>query len=667
MNTASARAAYVAAFCLFWGCNDQSGLKKVTTGSLEITGEFRFSKTQSGRTQTRTVTISNPGKESVILARFDHETSAGLKVSWRLLGPDGKVVDREGRGLPPALELDSGDRLRLSVTFKSDGPHAPRGRVIFQTNSGLDSQRKISLPIHGMNTVGELHASHNPIHFGRVVAGDFDTRTLTLTNFGTHTIRFDKLTVHGSNAFSIEVRGRDPLRFPEVLRDPDGDGTPGLTPDGQFDITVRFSPQDQRGETGELHISSTAHIPKKVIALVGNAAAPCVHVTPTSIRFPPTAAGAERIAMVRIESCGTEAVTIKNVSLVAGTEAYRLENAPAEPLTLPGTADGTFASPGIDLLVAFKPGETRAYTGLVRILTSDPERPEVDIELQGPGVDNRCPTPRILAEDSVVRPLEVITLDGSASTDPDGPQGRPVRYEWVIVDRPAGSTTQPVERLYDSNRPGDGGDVDAPETPQAQLFIDLAGEYTVELRVTDHFGARAPSTLCPAEPAQVRIKAVPDEMLHIELTWDTPSDRDQTDDEGTDIDLHLLHPEAQGWAQSDGLDCHYQNQSPDWGRRGDPRDDPTLDIDDVNGAGPENINLKQPELLGRSRPGYRVGAHYYSAEYAGGEEPFVPVASTARVRFSSMARSLMSARCCWTQPETSGRSLRCTSTSLGGM
>jgi hypothetical protein len=46
--------------------------------------------------------------------------------------------------------------------------------------------------------------------------------------------------------------------------------------------------------------------------------------------------------------------------------------------------------------------------------------------------------------------------------------------------------------------------------------------------------------------------------------------------------------------------------TPDWGQPG-PNDDPRLDIDDVNGWGPENINFSNPE----SRT-YSVGVHYFS-------------------------------------------------------
>ena len=77
--------------------------------------------------------------------------------------------------------------------------------------------------------------------------------------------------------------------------------------------------------------------------------------------------------------------------------------------------------------------------------------------------------------------------------------------------------------------------------------------------------------------------------------------------------MHFRHPNAQRWNQSP-YDCYFANPNPDWGPTG-PVGNPSLDIDDVNGAGPENINLNDPEYTDQTTiPGpYLVGVHYYSS------------------------------------------------------
>jgi uncharacterized protein YfaP (DUF2135 family) len=102
------------------------------------------------------------------------------------------------------------------------------------------------------------------------------------------------------------------------------------------------------------------------------------------------------------------------------------------------------------------------------------------------------------------------------------------------------------------------------------------------------------------------LEAISNKDIHIQLVWDTPGDPNRNNNHGTDFDVHLLHPLGR-WNHRP-YDCFWQNMRPDWGVQGDPSDDPSLDIDKVDGWGPENVNLSKPER-GLS---YGVGVHYFS-------------------------------------------------------
>jgi uncharacterized protein YfaP (DUF2135 family) len=105
--------------------------------------------------------------------------------------------------------------------------------------------------------------------------------------------------------------------------------------------------------------------------------------------------------------------------------------------------------------------------------------------------------------------------------------------------------------------------------------------------------------------------------IRVEVTWNTAS---------SDVDTHLLRRAGgTGWFNTPN-DCYYANPTPMWDLPGLP-DDPRLDIDDVNGFGPENINLDVPAVGSV----FRVGIHYYNAWGAG------PTAVTVRIYCGDIA------------------------------
>ncbi len=87
--------------------------------------------------------------------------------------------------------------------------------------------------------------------------------------------------------------------------------------------------------------------------------------------------------------------------------------------------------------------------------------------------------------------------------------------------------------------------------------------------------------------------------LTIKLFWDA---------DNSDVDSHLIMP---GGTYFDcDSDCHFGNPAPDWGVQGDWLDDPFLDVDDVDGYGPEHINISTP-MAGT----YKYVVHYYDDTY----------------------------------------------------
>lgn len=92
------------------------------------------------------------------------------------------------------------------------------------------------------------------------------------------------------------------------------------------------------------------------------------------------------------------------------------------------------------------------------------------------------------------------------------------------------------------------------------------------------------------------ITVAPQVAFHIELTWDL---------DNSDLDLHYTYPGGNLFGPLGG-DCYFGFPNPPWGGSGTD-DDPRLDVDNIAGYGPENINM---DLLYDDSP-FTIYVHYY--------------------------------------------------------
>jgi hypothetical protein len=198
----------------------------------------------------------------------------------------------------------------------------------------------------------------------------------------------------------------------------------------------------------------------------------------------------------------------------------------------------------------------------------------------------------------VTPPFEAATWSGEGSYDPDG---LAITYAWELVSAPAGSAvSMPTGAPTDPDRAG--------FTP------DMAGDYVARLTVTNEHGNTA--------TCEATLAATPAQDLWVEMYWEHSGD---------DMDLHMLAP---GGVVETDSDCYYANcvdwgggwGTLDWGTAGSAGDDPRLDLDDIPGTGPENINIDSPQdgiytVLVNDYPGsvYSGGNNVTINIYLGGE------------------------------------------------
>jgi len=240
--------------------------------------------------------------------------------------------------------------------------------------------------------------------------------------------------------------------------------------------------------------------------------------------------------------------------------------------TVEGSIDGDALPPGqsSQVIVIYNPTALTGDNGSLVIESDDPDEPSVTVTFLGNGGGDFDYPVAVIDGPATAVPRETLTLDGSDSYDPAG--YTPLTYHWTLEEVPEGSAA---------------GDVFLLQTDQAFLQTDLAGDYAVTLQVENTLGILS-------APARYRVTAIPEEQLHVELSWNTPA---------ADLDLHLLNGEGSFFINPD--DCNWCNRTPRWGESGSG-DDPRLDIDDLYGYGPENINVDTP-----AEDTYAVKVHYF--------------------------------------------------------
>ena len=437
------------------------------------------------------------------------------------------------------------------------------------------------------------------IDFGLLLPGENLTKILTISNLGLGTMEISGVEITGDTAtFSIVTDDGD---VGAMDLDPPLEVEPG----GEATLTLRFQPLVIGDYVADLAI--TTNDPNRsqgvlVVSMVGGSVdTNCIEATPTSLDFGATAMGAFKTKDVTISNCGEGLIPIYDIQLLG--DAFSLESIVGTPMDL-----------DVGEFIVLKVGYFASAAGAVdaghlHISNGAPSDPNLNIPLSGTGLSAGCPIAVIQSTggDSAL-PLDEVQFVGANSSSPNGDI---TDYQWSLTSVPEGALTAFWPNAFTMN---------------PKLWIPLVGDYVIDLDVWDEAGNKS------CDPDSFSISVVPAETLYFELSWETPGDPNEADYTGTDLNLHLVHPLAEGpdhdgdsvpdgWYDA-SYDCFWGNMSPSaWGAA-DPGvdDDPVLIWEDNDGAGPEVIAFDLPE----DGVGYRIGVVFWDSADMG--------AANARVR-----------------------------------
>ena len=366
-------------------------------------------------------------------------------------------------------------------------------------------------------------------------------------------------------------------------------------------VSIKFVPTVASSARARLIIDSDAEnlLPDElvIIELVAGGedqGAPNLVVSPAACTFGDVGVGATGYCDLSLENTGQRELTINGVDFSADTPfpaVFGPGATPGVPASFP-IPTRVQAGTAVSLRLYARPTTADLFEGVFIVSSDDPDAPVTEVPLSVQGADIPTAVARVKSVNDVnnnspnpaVTPLDDVVLSADQSTAARA-AGSITQWQWEIVQKPVESSV----RLSTPTAEETGFRFDS--AAGVVNGLDVAGTFVVRLTVTDDLGAIS------LNDARVTLNAVPDEGLHIQLTWDVGG--------STDIDLHLAR-NGTDWCSDD--DCSYNNACAtsgglDWGS---PAEDPHLDIDDTAGFGPENINIDEP-----ADGDYTIGVVYF--------------------------------------------------------
>ncbi len=466
---------------------------------------------------------------------------------------------------------------------------------------------KKNLCFQVVTTAGKPKISVQPpqVDFPYVKLGSEATGTFAVLNGGESTLYLSKFELNLDSSFAVDIAGKS-LKGGTAL--PAFDPPLAIAPGSTLGGVVHFKPVDDKKRAGEIKIFSNdlTIVGGLPILVTANTKVPCIQVTPSPVvNFGAVKVGSTVPQNITVANCGSEKLTLSNIGLNAGArDAYTVDF---------GTlGKPTAAAPWV---LAVNDSKEFKVTYMPPALADAPDLGSLDFEsnaspvalkLTGVCVAETCPVALVtVQEGEQVVPQTVLHLKGSASYAPGG--GSVSKYVWTVAKQPEG-----YKQTF----------VPGANFPDPTFTTNAAGTYEFCLDVYDN---QSPPKKSCGDPVCVEVLVIPSEALHAELLWKTPADSDETNQGqgvGADMDLHLAHPLAQGQdLDCDGepdpwfnqpFDCFWFNPMPKWGSASTTDDDAHLDLDDTDGAGPENINLDVPQGTVSEPLQYSVGVHYWN-------------------------------------------------------
>lgn len=587
-------------------CGDNDGgLGEATSGSIDVSpSSVAFPLIEIGQTGEEVFRILNTSDtEDLRIISLDLATSGG-----------GRINELSLEGVPPLPHsIQPRGDLLLTVKYSpTAGGTANRGEVrILSSDPTYTQDDPLRVPVNTLQNSPEIFVNPPQARFARIQPGQSDDQTVRITNIGSAPMRiFEAPDYTGGEDFRISTPSRE---YPLDLLPWDADAANVAPQEYYLDVTVDYSPLGAGNDTGQISVVTNDprfdHPSQEdrgiyQVPVMADANAPCIEVDTRLRSFGQVPIGETKNDRVELRNCGTQTLEVNSVFFREASDVFRLDLGPWDNNGDEQIDNPVRISPGgqAAFTARFIPVEERTERATIVVASNDPVQPELELDLTARGAEGVCPTAVGLATVRGVGgqprpsltavPLQSIILDASQSIDEDG---EIASYTWAILERPPGTnvTLGPTQSDFGDN-----------DQSRREFQVLTAGVYRVGLTVEDNSGFES------CNQAEITVTAIPDQNIHIELTWTNPADPDETDDFGSDLDLQLTKMGPGRWFETP-YSIYYLFPNRDQNSIWNP-EDPSLDIDVRDGAGPENITMRNPQDC----QWYAVGVHYYQQKFS---------------------------------------------------
>ncbi|MFO0745821.1 MAG: choice-of-anchor D domain-containing protein [Myxococcota bacterium] len=576
------------------GCGDSGGgFKGGTKPVLEVFEGGRpilenGTVTVSSQIPTR-VTIRNTGNADLLVK--DILLNATPADAFQMLSTPMPAV-----GAPLVIAPDATHEFTLYFDSTKVGSDRPVATIHIDTNQTITGENSFEFRAAPEAAQSRLIAQPSVVDFQVVQAGQSSTKTVSLLNTGSANLEITSFFLSGHPGYSVTIGGTSYNVTAETAAAGITLPTPLTVGVGSAEsVEVKYTATGSEAAEGDILFKSNDPTATNgtAVKLFANVAGPCIKVNPGTVDFGGKLVGQQSAIEVEIKSCGDRALEINSIAVVedgAGVFGVDPSSAGAYPITIQPDQSVKIPVTYLPTNVATVGGDGQFVRDLGKLrISSNAYLADYDVPMSGFGTDGSCPTAVITcSEGDEVLPQTRMHCSASAST---ATSGNITAYQWS-VRQPNGSN--------ENIRP-------SPTQRDIQFDANIVGSYTFVLDVFDQFGTKSCS------PAEYEVLVTSDEAIHVELIWHTPGDINETDtgmtlggnSVGSDVDLHVLHQNAPDYFD-DRWDTYWLSPNPNWAGAG-TNDDPSLDRDDTDGAGPENFNLAFPEF----NHTYTVGVHYW--------------------------------------------------------